>query len=58
MAIIYIVLGFPELYGLVPSRPPGSDLGQAIFRFLGAAILIAPLLIAAIVYPIGRLWAR
>jgi hypothetical protein len=39
-------------------KATADSIGSTVLIVFAAAILIAPLLIAAIAYPIGRLWSR
>ena len=41
-----------------PTRNHSGDLGYGLLMLFAVAVLLVPLAVAAIVYPIGRLWAR
>ena len=59
-----MLLGFAASYAFVqraivaPTYGHSSDMGYGMLILFAAAVLLVPLAVAAIVYPIGRLWAR
>jgi hypothetical protein len=61
---VLMLLAFGVLFWWVqskmasPNYDRSGDMGAGLLLVFGAAVSIAPLLVAAIAYPIGRVWAR
>lgn len=59
-----MIVGFAAFWAHMETAPPQqnhnriNDLGSAVTMTVAAAVLIVPLVVAAIAYPLGRLWAR
>ena len=59
-----MLLGFAVFYVLIeramalPDRNRSTDMAYGMLILLAAEVLLLPLVLAAIIYPIGRLWAR
>lgn len=59
-----MLLGFAVFYALVeravalPDHDRSGDMAYGILILFAAEALLVPLILAAIIYPIGRLWAR
>ncbi|KQM89871.1 hypothetical protein ASE90_09785 [Sphingomonas sp. Leaf67] len=41
-----------------PNRNHSGDMGYGLIALFAAAVLLVPLGLAAITYPVGRLWSR
>jgi hypothetical protein len=41
-----------------PARDHSGDMGYGLIALFAAAVLLVPLGLAAIIYPVGRLWRR
>lgn len=59
-----MLLGFVATYALVeraidlPRREHSTDMAYGMSILFAGAVLLMPLALSAIIYPIGRLWAR
>lgn len=55
-----MIFAFVACYALFvrATTMPGDQVGPAILLMFAAAVLIVPLVVAGIVYPIGRRWER